>query len=170
LSFEYLLFLLCINTFGIVVTGAIDNNVYDAMFGQNSFSAFLTSYYTEYFHLLVNIQQNNTLYFEFIFFFSLIAISIVFYGLADRFFIANSYDIEFTLLVFLIYVGSLILLVSHNLIEFVLALEIISLGSYALAAYERKSRFSAYAGVQYFIIGSIPSGMLIFSLSLMYKA
>lgn len=170
LSFEYLLFLLCINTFGIVVTGAIDNNLYDVMFGENTLNALLTSYYNEYFQILVNIQQNNSLYFEFVFFFSLIAIAIVFYGLADRFFIANSYDIEFTLLVFIIYVGSLILFVSHNLIEFVLALEIISLGSYALAAYERKSRFSAHAGVQYFILGSIPSGMLIFSLSLMYKS
>lgn len=169
LSFEYLLFLLCINTFGIVVTGAVHKDLYDSIFGSNSFSGILNSIYTEYFQVLTNIQQSNSLYFEFVFFFSLVAIAIVFYGVADRFFIANSYDIEFTLLVFLIYIGSLILFVSHNLIEFVLALEIISLGSYALAAYERKSRFSAYAGVQYFILGSIPSGMLIFSLSLMYK-
>lgn len=170
LSFEYLLFLLAINTFGIVITGAVDSDIYNAVFGGDSLSMFSLGFYKEYFQLLVNIQQSNSLYFEFVFFFSLVAIAVIFYGIADRFFIANSYDIEFTLLVFLIYVGSLILFVSHNLIEFVLALEIISLGSYALAAYERKSRFSAYAGVQYFILGSIPSGMLIFSLSLMYKA
>jgi cytochrome bd-type quinol oxidase subunit 1 len=59
---------------------------------------------------------------------------------------------------------------SHTLLEFALALEIISLGSYALAAYERKSKLSAYAGVQYFIIGSIPSGMLILVIALMYRS
>jgi NADH-quinone oxidoreductase subunit N len=63
-----------------------------------------------------------------------------------------------------------ILFLANNLIEFVLALEVITLGSYGLAAYERKSKFSSYSGVQYFIIGSIPSGMLVFSLALMYKA
>jgi len=57
-----------------------------------------------------------------------------------------------------------------NLLEFVLAIEIITLGSYALAAYERKNKFSTYGGVQYFIIGSIPSALLILSLGIIYRA
>jgi NADH:ubiquinone oxidoreductase subunit 2 (subunit N) len=57
----------------------------------------------------------------------------------------------------------------HTLIEFVLAIEIITLGSYGLTAYERNNRFSTFAGVQYFVIGSVPSGLLILSIALIYK-
>jgi NADH:ubiquinone oxidoreductase subunit 2 (subunit N) len=38
-----------------------------------------------------------------------------------------------------------------------------------LAAFDRKNRFSTYAGVQYFILGSIPSGMLVLGAGLLYK-
>jgi len=96
-------------------------------------------------------------------------VAIFLYGIADRFFIANSYEIEFPILVFFLHIGALFLFTVHTLIEFVLAIEIITLGSYGLAAFERKNRFSTYAGVQYFILGSVPSGLLILSIALLYK-
>jgi NADH-quinone oxidoreductase subunit N len=100
----------------------------------------------------------------------LVVVAIFLYGISDRFFIANSYEIEFPILVLFLHIGAIFLFMVHTLIEFALALEIITLGSYGLAAFERKNRFSTYAGVQYFILGSVPSGLLILSVGLIYKA
>lgn len=95
--------------------------------------------------------------------------SIFFYGIADRFFIATSYELEYPILLFFFYIAAILVISVNTLIEFVLAIEIITLGSYAFAAYDRKSKFSTYGGVQYFIIGSIPSVLLILSIALIYK-
>jgi NADH-quinone oxidoreductase subunit N len=97
-------------------------------------------------------------------------VSIFFYGVSDRFFVANSYEIEFTLLVFFSHLGALFLFSVENFIEFVLAIEIVTLATYALTAFDRRSRFSTHAGVQYFILGSIPSGLLVLGLALIYKS
>jgi len=96
-------------------------------------------------------------------------VAIFLYGIADRFFVKENREIEFPILVFFTYLGAVFLFVIHNFIDFMLAIETVTLASYALAAYERKNRFSTYAGVQYFILGSIPSGMLILGTSLLYK-
>lgn len=93
---------------------------------------------------------------------------IFFYGISDRFFVANSYEIEFTLLVFFTLIGALFLFSVENLIEFVLAIEVVTLATYALTAFDRTNRFSTYAGVQYFILGSIPSGLLVLGITLLY--
>jgi NADH:ubiquinone oxidoreductase subunit 5 (subunit L)/multisubunit Na+/H+ antiporter MnhA subunit len=50
-----------------------------------------------------------------------------------------------------------------------MALETLTLASYVCAGYERQNRHSSYASVQYFILGSIPSGMLILGLGLLYS-
>ena len=97
-------------------------------------------------------------------------VSIFLYGIADRFFVANSYEIEFSLLVFFIHLGALFLFSVSHVIEFVLAIEIVTLATYALTAFDRKNRFSAEAGVQYFILGSLPSGLLVLGTALLYKS
>jgi len=96
-------------------------------------------------------------------------VSLFFYGIADRFYITNSSEIEFPILVLFIHFGALLLFKVHTFIDLILALELITLAFYVLAAFERKNRFSVYAGVQYFIIGSIPSGMLVLGASLLYE-
>ena len=100
----------------------------------------------------------------------LIIVSIFLYGISDRFFIANVYEIEFPILVFFIHLGALFLFSVQNLIEFVLAIEIVTLATYALTAFDRKNRFSTDAGVQYFILGSLPSGLLVLGVALIYKS
>lgn len=92
-----------------------------------------------------------------------------FYGILDKFFIKNGDETEFALLVFFIGVGTFFLFHIHNLIEFLLAIETVTLASYVCAGYERKNAHSAFASIQYFILGSIPSGMLILGLSLFYS-
>jgi len=44
------------------------------------------------------------------------------------------------------------------------------LATYALTAYDRKNRFSTDAGVQYFLLGSLPSGLLVLGVALLYKS
>jgi NADH:ubiquinone oxidoreductase subunit 2 (subunit N) len=94
-----------------------------------------------------------------------LTIAIFFYGIIDRFFIANSYETEYSIIVLLILLGAIILFRVQNFIDFIIAIEIVTFGSYILVAYEQRNRFSVYAGVQYFILGSIPSAMLILSIS-----
>ncbi len=109
-------------------------------------------------------------YYEFFFILITLLFAIFFYGISDRFFIATSNELEFPILLFFFYIAALLVMLVSNLLEFVLAIEIITLGSYALAAYERKNKFSTYGGVQYFIIGSIPSALLILSLAILYRS
>lgn len=169
LSFEYVSLVLFFTSFDFVERGFHLSLIPDRIYSPEHLPVLKKGNWISKFDLFALVLQNEYLYTKIFIFVSLIALAITFYGVADRFFIANSYDIEFTILVFLIYIGSVILFLAHTLIEFALALEVITLGSYGLAAYERKSKFSSYAGVQYFIIGSIPSGMLVLSLALMYK-
>jgi len=49
-----------------------------------------------------------------------------------------------------------------------LALELVTLASYVIVTFERQNRFSTYAGVQYFILGSVPSAMLLLAFGLFY--
>ena len=91
-----------------------------------------------------------------------------FYGTLDRFFIKNGDETEFALLVCFIALGTFFLFHVHNLVEFLLAIETVTLASYVCAGYERQNAQSTFASVQYFILGSIPSGMLILGISLLY--
>jgi NADH-quinone oxidoreductase subunit N len=104
------------------------------------------------------------------FIYALLIVSIFLYGVSDRFFIMNGYEIEFSILIFFIHLGALFLFSVQNLIEFVLAIEIVTLATYALTAFDRKNRFSTDAGVQYFILGSLPSGLLVLGVALIYKS
>ena len=49
-----------------------------------------------------------------------------------------------------------------------LGLEMVTLVGYIIIISERKSRFSNYAGIQYFIIGSFPSAILVLAFGLFY--
>lgn len=56
----------------------------------------------------------------------------------------------------------------HTFIDLLIALERVTLASYVFVTFERQNRFSTYAGVQYFILGSLPSARLLLSFSLFY--
>ncbi len=120
-------------------------------------------------HNFYMLFSEDNLFFKLFFIYALFIVSIFFYGIADRFFVANSYEIEFSLIIFFIHVGGLFLFSVQNLVEFILAIEIVTIATYALTAFDRKNRFSTEAGVQYFIIGSLPSGLLVLGCALIYK-
>ena len=117
---------------------------------------------------ILAIFQEDPFLFHLFFLYGTAIVASFFYGILDQFFIKNGDEIEFPLLVCFLAIGVLLLLHVHTLIEFFLAIETVTLASYVFAGYERQNPHSTYASVQYFILGSIPSGMLVLSLSLLY--
>jgi NADH-quinone oxidoreductase subunit N len=75
---------------------------------------------------------------------------------------------EFPVLVLLSTVGMLLMASANNLISLYLALELQSLALYVLAAFRRDSVFSAEAGLKYFVLGALSSGLLLYGCSLVY--
>jgi NADH-quinone oxidoreductase subunit N len=80
----------------------------------------------------------------------------------------NLMRFEYPVLVLLAGVGMMLMISSHNLLALYVALELQSLSLYVLAAFSRKSIRSAEAGVKYFTLGALSSGMLLFGISLIY--
>ncbi len=75
---------------------------------------------------------------------------------------------EFAVLVLLSTLGMLLMASANNLISLYLSLELQSLALYVLAAFRRDSVFSAEAGLKYFVLGALSSGMLLYGCSLIY--
>jgi NADH:ubiquinone oxidoreductase subunit 2 (subunit N) len=96
-------------------------------------------------------------------------VAIFFYGVAERFVLSKRTEREFPLIVLFIHLGGLLALRLSTFRDLFLALETVTLASYVLAAYERRNRFSTYAGVQYFIVGSLPSALLILAFAFLYQ-
>jgi len=64
---------------------------------------------------------------------------------------------------------SIVLLISaYDLLSVYLTIELQSLAFYSLAACTRESEFSTEAGVKYFMLGALSSGILLFGISLVY--
>lgn len=64
--------------------------------------------------------------------------------------------------------GLFILCSSNDLITAYLAIELQTLAFYVLASFNRNSTFSVDAGIKYFILGSLSSGIFLFGCSLLY--
>lgn len=75
---------------------------------------------------------------------------------------------EFYPLVLLATVGMMLLGGANDLIMVFLGLEVMSVAAYVLAAYDRRSPFSAEAGLKYFLIGAFASGFLLYGIALVY--
>ncbi len=75
---------------------------------------------------------------------------------------------EYGVLVLLSTLGMLLLISAHDLIALYLGLELMSLSLYVVAAYDRDSIKSTEAGLKYFVLGALSSGMLLYGASLVY--
>lgn len=80
----------------------------------------------------------------------------------------NLQRFEYPVLVLLSGVGMMLMVSAHNMLSLYVSLELQSLSLYVLAAFSRKSLKSAEAGVKYFTLGALSSGMLLFGISLIY--
>ena len=75
---------------------------------------------------------------------------------------------EFGALVLLSTLGMLMLISAADLIALYLGLELMSLSLYVVAASNRDSLKSTEAGLKYFVLGALSSGMLLYGASLIY--
>src|SRR6185312_10427875 len=75
---------------------------------------------------------------------------------------------EFPVLIVISSVGMGMLISAGDLIALYLGLELMSLALYVLAASSRDSVRSTEAGLKYFVLGALSSGMLLYGCSLIY--
>lgn len=75
---------------------------------------------------------------------------------------------EYPILVLLSTLGALILVSASGLITLYLGLELMSLALYVLAAFHRDNLRASEAGLKYFVLGALSSGMLLYGTSLIY--
>jgi NADH-quinone oxidoreductase subunit N len=75
---------------------------------------------------------------------------------------------EFSILILLSTTGMLMLISAADLIALYLGLELMSLALYVVAASNRDSVRSTEAGLKYFVLGALSSGMLLYGASLVY--
>jgi NADH-quinone oxidoreductase subunit N len=77
---------------------------------------------------------------------------------------------EYPILMLLCAVGMGMLISATDLIALYLGLELMSLSLYVIAAIDRDSAKSTEAGLKYFVLGALSSGMLLYGASLVYGA
>ena len=75
---------------------------------------------------------------------------------------------EFSILVLLSTLGMMVLISAGDLIMLYLGLELMSLALYVVAASNRDNAKSTEAGLKYFVLGALSSGMLLYGASLIY--
>ncbi|MCB1469435.1 MAG: NADH-quinone oxidoreductase subunit NuoN [Rhizobiaceae bacterium] len=82
---------------------------------------------------------------------------------------AEKFDkFEFPVLILLCTLGMMIMISANDMIALYLGLELQSLAIYVLAAINRDSLRSTEAGLKYFVLGALSSGMLLYGISLVY--
>jgi NADH-quinone oxidoreductase subunit N len=75
---------------------------------------------------------------------------------------------EYAVLILLSTLGMMLLVSAADLIALYLGLELMSLSLYVLAAFQRDNVRAAEAGLKYFVLGALSSGMLLYGASLIY--
>jgi NADH-quinone oxidoreductase subunit N len=75
---------------------------------------------------------------------------------------------EYGVLVLLATVGMMMMISAHDLISLYVGLELQSLALYVIAAFDRDNARSSEAGLKYFVLGALSSGMLLYGASLIY--
>lgn len=75
---------------------------------------------------------------------------------------------EFQLLALFSTLGMMFMVSAKSLLMIYLSLELFSLPLYALVALRRNSKLATEAGMKYFVMGALASGMLLYGMSLLY--
>ncbi len=77
-------------------------------------------------------------------------------------------NIEYSILILCSILGMLVMIGSYDLMVFYIGLELQSLSLYVLAAFNRNKKQSSEAGLKYFILSALSSGLLLYGCSLIY--
>ena len=78
------------------------------------------------------------------------------------------YKPEYPILIIFSTLGMMIMISSNNFLLLYLGLEIQSLSLYVVSSFRRDNYKSTEAGLKYFILGSLSSGLMLFGISLIY--
>ena len=89
--------------------------------------------------------------------------------LAHKFFSDEKAErFELPVLIVLASLGMSLMMSSANFLALYMSLELQSLALYVLAAFNRESVRSSEAGLKYFVLGSLSSGMMLYGISMIY--
>ncbi|HEY8948200.1 MAG TPA: NADH-quinone oxidoreductase subunit NuoN [Rhizomicrobium sp.] len=89
--------------------------------------------------------------------------------MAQDFLVSQGLDkFEFPVLVLLATTGMMLMVSASSFIALYMGLELQSLALYVLAAFHRDSLRSTEAGLKYFVLGALSSGMMLYGISLIY--
>ncbi|WP_286828567.1 MULTISPECIES: NADH-quinone oxidoreductase subunit NuoN [Kordiimonas] len=75
---------------------------------------------------------------------------------------------EYPILILMATLGMMVMISSNNMMTLYVGLELQSLSLYVLAAMNRERTRSTEAGLKYFVLGALSSGMLLYGVSLVY--
>jgi NADH-quinone oxidoreductase subunit N len=75
---------------------------------------------------------------------------------------------EFLILMLLAVLGMLCMISANDMLTLYMSLELSSLALYVLASFTRDNAKSSEAGLKYFVLGALASGMMLFGMSLIY--
>ena len=87
---------------------------------------------------------------------------------ADHFNRLKDHRFELSLITAMAVLGFFIMASANNLMTLYLGVELQSLSSYVLAAFRRDEARSSEAGLKYFVLGALSSGVLLYGCSLVY--
>ena len=76
--------------------------------------------------------------------------------------------IEYPIIILASTLGMILMISSYDLIVFYLGLELQSLGLYILSSFRRDDEKSTEAGLKYFVLSALASGLLLYGCSLIY--
>jgi NADH-quinone oxidoreductase subunit N len=96
------------------------------------------------------------------------AAAIVALVLAPRYFAREGYGAEYPVIIVFATLGMAIMVSAHDLMTLYIGLELQSLSAYVLASFMRTDSRSSEAGLKYFVLGALASGMLLYGLALLY--
>jgi NADH-quinone oxidoreductase subunit N len=77
---------------------------------------------------------------------------------------------EYYLLALLSTLGMMVMITANHLLVLYVGLEMMSLALYALVAFDRDTVRSTEAGMKYFVLGALASGLLLYGMSMIYGA
>ena len=75
---------------------------------------------------------------------------------------------EYPILIITASLGMMVMISAHDMIALYIGIELQSLSLYVLAAIKRDSVKSTEAGIKYFVLGAMSSGLLLYGISLVY--
>lgn len=75
---------------------------------------------------------------------------------------------EYPVLIVLATLGMFVMVSANNLMALYMGLELMSLSAYVLAAFHRDEERSTEAGLKYFVLGALSSGVMLYGMSLVY--